>query len=101
MKKIRYKATDLVCLECGNVMTIYRNILKQKKVGNIKDMYCPYCNDLMKFFEVRDVSAFKWQCETAEKLTEEELFVMNLLKEREERNDKSELGIPKKILTRK
>lgn len=101
MKKGNCKSTDLVCLQCGNIMTISRKEKKQKKVGHIKDMYCPYCKDKVKFFEVKDISIFKWICENNDKLTKEEQFVMNLLKEREELNDKSESGILKKVLTKK
>ena len=82
-------------------MTIQRKKLKQKKVGHIKDMYCPFCKDLVKFFEVRDVSSFKWQCQNAYELTEQEQLVFNFLKEREENNGKQECGVYKKILTKK
>lgn len=82
-------------------MTISRKEQKQKKVGHIKDMYCPYCKEMVKFFEVKDIGIFKWRCANADELTQEELFVMNLLKEREESNDKQEFGVPKKVLTRK
>ena len=101
MKQVPYKPTELVCLKCGNVMTILRKSLKQKKVGHIKDMYCPYCKEQVKFFEVRDVNAFKWQCQNAYELTELEQLVFNYLKEREENNGKQECGIYKKILTKK
>lgn len=101
MKQVPYKSTELVCLKCGNVMTILRKALKQKKVGHIKDMYCPYCKEQVKFFEVRDVSAFKWQCQNAYELTELEQLVFNFLKEREENNGKQECGVYKKILTKK
>ena len=101
MKKVQYKNTDLVCLECGYVATIPRKISKQKRIGHIKDMFCPFCNKEVKFFEVKDISIFKEICRYEEDLTKEELFVMNLLKEREERNERTKLGIPKKILTKK
>ena len=100
MKQVTYKSTELVCLNCGNVMTIQRKILKQQKVGHIKDMYCPYCKDLVKFFKVRDIDAFKWQCQNACELTKLEQFVFNLLKEREENNGKQKCGVLKKVLTR-
>ena len=64
-------------------------------------MYCPFCKDLVKFFEVRDVSSFKWQCQNAYELTKQEQLVFNYLKEREEKNGKQECGVYKKVLTKK
>lgn len=101
MKKSPYKSTDLVCLDCGSVVTINRKLNRQKNVGHIKDMYCPYCNKEVKFFEVKDVSIFKWDCLTKNSLTEEEFLVMSLLEKREEKNEQSECRIYKKILDRK
>ena len=101
MNKIQYKSTDLVCLICGNVMTINRKLSRQKNIGHIKNMYCPFCKEVVKFFEVKDVSSFIWRCMMSDSLTESEVFVINLLKEREERNEQKECGVYQKILTRK
>ena len=98
---MKYKYTDLVCLECGNVVTINRSLGRQKSVGHIKDMFCPYCNKNVKFFEVKDISIFKIECYNKKYLSEDELFVINLLNEREKNNEKRTFGVHKKILVKR
>ena len=58
--------SDLVCLECGNVSTIYRVIGRLKKFGHIKHLYCPNCMDIKGHYEVRDISLFMLEYENYE-----------------------------------
>ncbi len=50
--------SDLVCLECGNVDTIFRQSKKSRGVSHIKDLYCYKCKTETKHYEVIDVSIF-------------------------------------------
>ena len=53
MKRKTYY-TDLICPECGKIQVIYRRRTMQKKIGHIKDLWCPNCQKVCKFIELRD-----------------------------------------------
>ena len=51
-------STDLVCLKCGNIATIYRNSKHLRNIGHIKDLYCYKCKCNTKHYEVKDIDEF-------------------------------------------
>ena len=51
-------STDLVCLKCGNITTIYRNSKHLRNIGHIKDLYCYKCKCNTKHYEVKDIDEF-------------------------------------------
>lgn len=72
--------TDLVCLNCGNVFTIYRSY-NYKKVGHIKDLWCYSCKKVTKHYEVRDISKFMYDIDTPD--IEKQKVIRLVLKRRE------------------
>lgn len=99
--KVVCENTDLVCLECGNVNTICRKKSKLKSCGHIKHMYCYNCQKICKHYEVRDISSFLWKCYGRDNLSCDEKMLMELLLEREKRNEQTEFGVYQKILKRR
>lgn len=61
MDRDKFRITDLICLECGNIFSISRRRDNLKKVSHIKDMWCYNCMNVTKHYEVVDVSKFMWQ----------------------------------------
>ena len=61
-KKGDIRDTQLVCMNCGNLVMIQRKIRGLKKVGHIKHLYCYKCDSIQKHYEVRDASSFLWKC---------------------------------------
>ena len=96
-------ATDLVCLNCGNVSTIQRKIGRTKCVGHIKNLYCDKCRDVQSFYEVRDVSIFIWECMNTDikNLNDVERVVFNFLMKREDNYGEERNTVYKKIFTRR
>ena len=93
--------TELVCLECGNVMSIYRKAFKQKIVGHIKTMYCPCCTKVTNFYEVRDVSIFFYKYYGRDQIDKNTKRVLEFLLEREGKDGTKTFGVYQKKLTRK
>lgn len=66
--------SDLVCLECGNVNTIYRKESVQKPVSNIKYTWCYKCKKETRHYEVKDIDKFMTKyTESEEKMQIKEL----------------------------
>lgn len=53
MKKQPITYSDLICSECGTIMTIPRKVSNQRELGHIKDLYCYNCKDVKKFIELK------------------------------------------------
>ena len=87
MKKQSVTQTDLVCLSCGNKFTIFRKTHKQKEIGHIKDLWCPICQQVTKYFEAKDISFLKWY----QGESEERLYIKNLILEKEEENERTRI----------
>lgn len=51
--------TILQCSECGNKVKIWRKMNKQKSIGHVKHMWCPYCKDYVGFFELKDDNGYE------------------------------------------
>lgn len=56
--KNRTAPSDLVCLECGNINTIYRRLCNQRPISHIKDIWCFKCMKVTKHYEVHDIDKF-------------------------------------------
>jgi len=56
--KDRATSTDLICLQCGNVTSIFRRNCKGKKLGHIKPLWCYKCKDVTNHYEVKDIDKF-------------------------------------------
>ena len=100
-KKSPTVVTDLICLDCGNKMTIQRYKNKQKKVGHIKDLYCVNCGKVTKYYEILDKNIFYWYCISNDKLDDNSKRVFDFLWGKDVDNDRQEYGICKKVLTKK
>ena len=83
-EKIHY--TDLVCLNCGNIVTIQRIVGRFKNIGHIKDLYCSVCKSTQKHYEVQDADLFKLKYLSCLKksLTPEENELLTIIKGKEE-----------------
>lgn len=42
-----------ICPECGGKFPLPRRQSKKREKGHIKDLYCPYCNKVVKTMEIR------------------------------------------------
>ena len=58
MKILKTVRTQLVCLECGNIVTIQRRFGREKSVGHIKHLYCYHCEERTAHFEIKDETLF-------------------------------------------
>ena len=104
MSKVnRTMATDLICLECGNIFTIQRRRGKLKKMGHVKHLFCSVCNKVQPHYEIKDANTFVWSFygEDYNSLDENTKVVLNFLMKREDENVRREERIHKKVLTRK
>ena len=59
--KNRFKPSDLVCLDCGNVASIMRGSGRYRPKGHIKDLWCYKCQKVTKHYEVHDISKFMYE----------------------------------------
>ena len=72
--KTRVIISDLVCLECGNVNSIYRKLNSQRPVSHIKDLWCYKCKKNTKHYEVHNIDKFMNEyTESTEKIKVKEL----------------------------
>jgi len=94
--------SNLVCLDCGNIMMIQRKKSNLKKVGHIKDLYCIKCNKITKHYEVKEINKFLWIYNDLNdnNLQYETLKVLKYLRKSEERYENKRFGVYKKILTK-
>jgi DNA replicative helicase MCM subunit Mcm2 (Cdc46/Mcm family) len=53
-KDPRMVQSKLICQECGEKVVIQRRKAEQCKLGHIKHMYCPNCNETRAFTEIKD-----------------------------------------------
>ena len=56
--KAKIISTDLICLECGTIITIQRKQNHKRKISHIKDLWCYECEKVTKHYEVQDVESF-------------------------------------------
>ena len=53
MRNRNYNISYFICPECGNSIPLPRMKNNKRKKGHIKDLYCPYCNQVVKTTEIR------------------------------------------------
>ena len=70
--------TDLICSNCGNIMTISRKTCKSRCKYHIKDMYCFKCNEETKFIELMNSDFTIKEIEYKEELSEIEELIYDL-----------------------
>lgn len=49
--------SDFICPGCGNKIPLPRHMNHTREKGHIKDLYCPFCKDIMKMKEIRSIDA--------------------------------------------
>ena len=101
--KIYTQLTNLVCLDCGNIMMIQRKKSNLKKIGHIKDLYCINCKKNTKHFEVKEINKFLWIYNYLDDstLNDNTLKVLNYLRKSVESYENKRFGVYKKVLTKK
>ena len=100
-KKYSTVITDLICLDCGNMMTIHRSKANQKKIGHIKDLYCVNCGNVTKHYEILDKSIFYWYCVNNEELDDYSKRVFDFLWNGKGANEREKSRVYKKVFTKK
>lgn len=65
MKKRPYIMSNFLCSECDLHLQIPRPKNKQRKVGHVKDMYCPVCKKETKFIEIGEYGIYLKDCESS------------------------------------
>ncbi len=83
MRKSKTTFSDLICSECGSVMTISRKICHQREYLHIKDLYCICCDKITKHYEVHDITLLKKKFEFQDNLNEKEETIKKLLLKKE------------------
>ena len=58
MKRQQYNISYFVCPECGNVIPLPRKKSSKRNKGHIKDLFCVFCNNVVKTTEVREKDAY-------------------------------------------
>lgn len=81
MRKAKMCSSDLICPECGNIMTIARGKFEIREKYHIKDLYCIKCNKVTKHIELRQADMLKKELEFKNELTEIEKQIYDLTHE--------------------
>lgn len=71
--------SDLICSECGSIMSIPRWKNDQREKFHIKDLYCIDCNKITKFIEIGNIDIYKKELEFKPELNEKEKLIYDLL----------------------
>lgn len=50
---MEYTISQFVCPDCGGILPLPRRCKKPRENGHIKDLYCPWCNDIKKMTEYK------------------------------------------------
>lgn len=53
MRKRQYEITEFICPQCGNKFPLPRPSGRKREKGHIKDLWCPFCQEKVKFKEVK------------------------------------------------
>ena len=69
MKKCDTTQTLLECPKCNRTVEIWRKTSKQKKKGHTKHMWCPYCNEIVGFVELKNTMSDDGWVSLAGKIT--------------------------------
>ena len=55
MRRRSYEISYFKCPECSNSIPLPRMKNARRSKGHIKDLFCPYCNDVVKTKEIRPI----------------------------------------------
>ena len=58
MKRQKYNISYFICPECGSSMPLPRKKSRRRDKGHVKDLYCVFCNKVVKTTEVRQGDAY-------------------------------------------
>ena len=58
MRKRSYNISYFICPECGETLPLPRPRSCKRNKGHIKDLFCVYCNKVVKTMEVRNGDYF-------------------------------------------
>ena len=58
MKRQKHNISYFVCPECGNMLPLPRKKARRREKGHIKDLFCVFCNKVVKTTEVRQGDAY-------------------------------------------
>ena len=53
MRTNKYCISQFICPNCGNKFSLPRAKSMRREKGHIKDLWCPYCKEVVKTMEVR------------------------------------------------
>lgn len=53
MRKRKFDISYFICPECGNSFPLPRSKNVKRNRGHVKDLYCFYCNKVVKTTEIR------------------------------------------------
>lgn len=76
---MKLRLTELICPNCGEIVTIQRTSNRLKKEGHIKDLYCPSCKKTRKFIEIVDRDKCYYNLLYKNNLTQLEQLVFSYL----------------------
>ena len=54
MRPTSFSISYFKCTECGNTIPLPRIKSARRKKNHIKDLYCPFCNEVRKTREIRE-----------------------------------------------
>lgn len=57
MSKQKYTISQCVCPDCNNIFPIPRRKNRRREKQHIKDLWCPYCKEVKKMVEYRNIEA--------------------------------------------
>lgn len=78
----RNVTSNYICLECGNIFPLMRDLGAQKQLYHRRRLYCVNCKKNTIHLEVRDIDRLKAELEfiNKEQMTKDEYRVYKLLK---------------------
>lgn len=82
--------TDMICIECGNIHVIQRNLSYRKKTNNEMKLWCYKCQKEVNHVEIIDKNSYLFNLEGETNLTEQEKEVLTLIS-----NDKDKQKVKK------
>ena len=59
MKRRSYNISYFICPECGKYLPLPRPKSCKRNKGHVKDLYCVYCNKVVKTTEVRSGDCYE------------------------------------------
>ena len=97
MGKGSFDLSNLVCLECGNIFTIPRRRRKHRSDGHIKDLWCPFCKNVNKHYEIQNIDSFLYNLEYEDEVKQ---YVRDLISNGTSEDYERKDRVFKKILKR-